>query len=145
MSALQIALRYLERRAHTEQELRQKLEAKATPPHEIEVVLSKLKGYGYVDDAKFARDWQRARNDYRPMGIRRIQFELRRKGVAKEIVRTISAEREEEYQLAFKAAAARRWQYQGLEPQTFRRRMAGFLTRRGFNYDIIKAVLSSLE
>lgn len=145
MKALELALQYLERRARTEAEIRQKLSDNAVPPQEVEAVLAKLKEYGYIDDVKLASNFQRIRDDYKPMGIGRIKLELKHKGVPKEIIQTISAEREQEFALATRAAASRRRQYEGLDAQTFRRRMTGFLSRRGFNYDIILRVLKSLS
>lgn len=145
MKALQLALYYLGRRARTEQELRDKLARKQIPPQEIEAVLAQLKGYGYIDDEKFARDFQRARNDYKPMGVQRIKLELRRKGIAKEILETVAAEKEEEINLALTAAETRLRQYAGLEPAVFERRMMAFLARRGFSYDVIKRVFERLQ
>lgn len=145
MKALQLALYYLEKRARTEKELREKLARKQIPPQEIEAVLVKLKEFGYIDDVKFAQNFQRARNDYKPMGVRRIKLELAIKGVPKDIVSTISAEKEDEYQLALAAAESRLRQYANLEPAVFERRMTGFLARRGFSYDTIKKVLNELK
>lgn len=145
MKALQIALRYLERRARTEAELRQKLADRQVPPQEIEAVLVKLRQYGYIDDQKFARDFQRARNDYKPMGVQRIKIELKLKGIPKEIVQNVSAEPEDEVELAYRAAETRLRQYSNLDPETFKRRMTGFLARRGFGYGTIKSVLIRLS
>lgn len=145
MNALGLALYYLEKRARTEKELRQKLARKQVPPQEIEAVLAKVKSYGYIDDVKFAKNFQRARNDYKPMGVRRIKLELAVKGVPREIVQSISAEKEVEYQLALTAAKTRLRQYANLDPLTFRRRLTGFLARRGFGFDAIKYVFEQLK
>ncbi len=145
MNALQLALRYLERRARTEKELRQKLADRQVPPQEIEAVLVKLKGYGYINDVKFARDWQRSRDTYKPMGARRLRIELQLKGIPKEIVQTVQAEQAKEVELAYQAAESRLRQYSNLDSETFRRRMTGFLARRGFSYSVIKLVFEKLE
>lgn len=145
MNGLQLALYYLQKRARTEQELRDKLTRKQVPPQEIEAVLVRLRQLGYVNDQQYAINYQRARNDYKPMGVRRIKLELQLKGVPKDIVQTISAEKEEELALAREAAEGRLRQYRSLDPEVFRRRMTGFLARRGFGYDTIKQTLSYLE
>lgn len=144
MKALALALYYLEKRARTEKELRDKLARKQVPPQEIEAVLAKLKEIGYVDDVKYAAQFQRARNDYRPMGVRRLKIELQLKGVPREIIETVKVEKDDELALAQAAAESRLRQYANLDPETFRRRMTGFLARRGFGYDVIKQTLDSL-
>lgn len=144
MDAFRLALRYLERRARTEQEIRHYLTRREVPSRLIGTVLAKLKEYGYVNDAKFALDFQRARNDYKPMGLYRIKRELSNKGVPKEIVSSLEVSREKEYHLALEAAKTRVRQYQGLDRQTFYRRLAGFLSRRGFGYDTVKKVIDAL-
>lgn len=145
MKALQIALRYVERRARTEAELRKKLTDRQIPPQEIEAVLVKLKEYGYINDEKFIQDYQRARNDYKPMGVQRIKMELNLKGVPRDLVQTVSAEKEDEYTLALTAAQSRLRQYGNLTPEVFQRRMIGFLARRGFTYDVIQKVMKTIS
>lgn len=145
MNALQIALRYLERRARTEAELRQKLADRQVPPQEIEAVLVKMKEFGYIDDKKFAENFQRSRNDYKPTGVQRLRIELTQKGVSREIVQQVQAEKEDEVELAYQAAQTRLRQYSNLEPAVFERRMVGFLARRGFGYDVIKRVMTRLR
>jgi regulatory protein len=145
MNALQIALRYLERRARTEAELRQKLTDRQVPPQEIEAVLVKMKQFGYIDDQKFAADFQRSRNDYKPTGVQRLRMELRQKGVSKDIIEQIAVEKEDEIELAHAAAKTRLRQYSNLEATVFERRMIGFLARRGFGYDVIKVVMGKIK
>jgi regulatory protein len=141
---LQLALYYLEKRGRTEKELREKLARKEVPPQEIEAVMAKLKELGYVDDVKFVANFQRSRNEYKPMGVRRLKQELYIKGAPKELIETVTAEKEVEQELAFQAAQTRLRQYSNLEPEVFKRRMTGFLARRGFNYGTIKQVLERL-
>lgn len=145
MNALQIALRYLERRARTEAEIRQKLTERQVPPQEIEAVLVKLKEIGYINDQQFAENFQRSRNDYKPTGVQRLRIELRQKGVPKEIVQAVQVEKEDEAELALRAAQSRLRQYSNLEPAVFERRMIGFLARRGFSYDVIKQALRNVK
>ena len=139
------ALRYLERRARTEQELRQKLSDKHLPPQAIEAVLVRLKELGYVNDQKFALEFQRSRDDYKPMGKQRLKIELYQKGIAKEIIETVETDKDKEYALALRAAETRLRQYANLDKEVFYRRMSGFLARRGFDYGTIKRVIDSLN
>jgi regulatory protein len=145
MDALQIALRYLQRRARTESEIRKKLADRQIPPQEIEAVMVRLKEYGYINDQKFATDYQRFRNDFKPMGAQRLKMELQLKGIPKDVVQQVSAEFEDEKELAWRAAQTRLRQYSYLTPEIFQRRMIAFLGRRGFSYSVIKTVLDRLD
>ncbi len=145
MKAFSLALYYLERRARTGEEVRLKLGQKQIPAQEIEAALAGLKARGLVNDAKFATDWQRQRNDYKPMGVHRLRLELRRKGLPKEIIATVSTVKADECRLAEAAAETRLRLYANLEPAVMKRRLTGFLVRRGFGYEIIKYVLENLK
>lgn len=145
LDAMKLALYYLGRRARTEQEMRDKLAVKQIPAEEISSVIKKLKEYGYIDDQKFALDFQRARDDYRPTGVGRLKLELKQKGVAKEILERIAIDPDKEFRLALAAAKSRYRQLAGLPKADFGRRMMAFLARRGFNYDVIKRVLADLQ
>jgi regulatory protein len=142
---MQVALRYLQRRARTESEIRKKLADREIPPQEIEAVMVRLREYGYINDQKFAVDYQRFRNDYKPMGQQRLRQELRLKGVPKDITEKVSADFEVEKELAYRAAQTRLRQYSNLTPEVFQRRMIAFLGRRGFSYSVIKTVLERLK
>ncbi len=142
---MQQALRYLERRARTEQELRKKLRDKQLPPQAIEAVLVKLKDLGYVNDQKYALDFQRSRDDYKPTGKQRLKVELYQKGVPKDVIETVQTDKEKEFSLALRAAETRLRQYAGLDKEVFYRRMSGFLARRGFDYGTIKQVIDKLQ
>lgn len=144
MDAFQIAMRYLERRSRTEKELRDKLAQRKVEPDTIDVVIERLRGYGYINDQKFASDFQRVRDDYKPMGIFRLKQELSIKGVAKDITEGLSSDREKEYRLARTAAETRLRQYYPLEKEVFYRRMLNFLMRRGFDYATSQRVTSEL-
>ena len=145
MDAFALALYYLERRARTEKELRDKLARKQVPADTIETILTKLKGLGYINDQKFAQNFQRYRNDFKPVGLRRLKMELYQKGVPKEIIQSVSVEKDDEERLALEAAKTRLRQYSNLDSETFKRRMIGFLSRRGFTYDTIKRIMTTLD
>ncbi len=141
----QVALRFLERRARTEKELRQKLAEKQFDATQIDQTIERLKGYGYINDQKFATDFQRFRDDYKPMGVHRLKMELSQKGIPKDILETVAAPKEKEIELAWQAAQTRLRQYARLEPEVFRRRMTNFLARRGFGFEVIKRVFERLK
>ncbi len=75
------AVRALMRRAHSVYEMRQALERNAEDKTHVARVLARLKDKGYLDDAKYARQFARTRASGRTQGRFRIAQELRRRGV----------------------------------------------------------------
>jgi regulatory protein len=83
------------------------------------------------------------------MGPRRVAAELARRGVARATVDAVMRELEDEgvadEPAAIEAVAARKLRtMQGLEPEVVKRRLYGFLARRGFSGGAIRTVLDQL-
>jgi regulatory protein len=80
----------LGRRAQTVAELKRKLrtrvEAGATGEQKIAAVVAKLKNYKFLNDAAFAADYTRLRQENDKLGRRRVQQGLMQKGVHPEVV-----------------------------------------------------------
>ncbi|MGH9862305.1 MAG: regulatory protein RecX [Candidatus Acidiferrales bacterium] len=66
--------------------MRQKLQRRALNPAEVEPLLAHLAGRGWLDDRTFALAYARARAENRRLGRYRIQRELRRRGLAEELI-----------------------------------------------------------
>ncbi|MBC7222755.1 MAG: RecX family transcriptional regulator [Anaerolineae bacterium] len=127
------ALRFLSYRPRSEREIRQYLQRKGEPEGRIEAIVARLKERQWLDDAAFARFWVENRRSFRPRGRRALRWELRQKGVDEAIIEAALADVDSEAEaadLALRQAA--RWK--GLDYRTFRQRMLGYLTRRGFDY-----------
>jgi regulatory protein len=75
------ALRALMRRAHSIYEMRQLLERRAADEKMVRPVLERLKERKYLDDARYALDFARARTQTRRQGRFRIARELRTRGI----------------------------------------------------------------
>jgi regulatory protein len=52
----------------------------------IDTVVARLHEYGYLDDAAFAETYARLRQENEKLGQRRVQQDLQRKGVDKELI-----------------------------------------------------------
>jgi regulatory protein len=80
----------LGRRAQTVAELKRKLrtrvEAGETGERKIATVVAKLKDYKFLNDAAFAADYTRLRQENDKLGRRRVQQGLMQKGVHPEVV-----------------------------------------------------------
>lgn len=142
--AVEVALRLLSVRARSRQELKERLRRKGFPQGEVEQALDVLAKRGYLDDGKFASSWARGRLASKPVGRARLRHELRVKGVAEELIMKAleeAYEEADEFMLAARAVERKLPGLQGLPREVKRRRLFGFLKRRGFPPQVIvKAV-----
>jgi regulatory protein len=141
------ALRYLERRLHSRHELQVRLTRLEYGPEVIEEVLNDLQRLGYVDDERFARTKALSAAQHKHHGKRRAMLELIKAGVdrpvadrALENVYDVHDSLATARQLAMKKADSLR----RLDPLTARRRLAGMLLRRGFDYDTVRPVIDQV-
>ena len=101
-------------------------------------VLDRLIEKGYVDDIKFTRYWVENRSLNKGVSARKLNAELRQKGVADHIVKQsiLETERNDNDEMQ-KIIAKKRSHY----PDN--KKFAIYLMRLGFNYDDIKQALSA--
>ncbi len=144
--AHEIALRFLSYRPRSEREVADHLRRKGFDAQTVEAVLERLRRVGLVDDRAFARFWVENRAAFRPRGRTALRAELRRKGVPPAIIQEVLAEASpDERALALRLARERARRLRGLDPRTLRRRLAGYLLRRGFDGELVMEVLQALE
>jgi regulatory protein len=142
------------------EELRGRLLRKGFSPEEVEGCLTWLEDRTLLDDEAFSRSLVRDRLRFSPRAPRMLEHELRRRGialpVAEEAVRGVMAEEgKTEERLAREAGsswvrrqgrgAAADLVREGFSPgrQRARRRLYGFLTRRGFSGAAARAWLEA--
>jgi regulatory protein len=146
--AKNIAYRYLSYRPRSYAEVEKKLRDKEFGDAHVSAVLSALVRLGYVNDEKFADQWTQSRIRLRGFGRRRIEQELRDKGVDRETVsRTLTdvLTADLEIETARKAAGRKLATMKALDRETRLRRLAGFLERKGFSYDVIRNILKDTK
>lgn len=108
-----------------------------------EQVLQKLRALDYVNDESFARNWALLRAQNRGYGPRRVEQELRAKGVLPSVIREAVREA---FDQCDEKAQARRILAKRLAPGSLRdpktlRRAAAFLERRGYSSRVISELL----
>jgi regulatory protein len=138
------AYRFLTYRPRSRAEIVQKLHDKEFNEAIIEAVIADLARLGYVNDRQFAGQLALSRIRLRGFGRRRIEQELKHKGIDREIIREVVTEvfvDESEIETAKQVAGKKITAMKCLDRETRRRRLAGFLERKGFSFDIIGAVL----
>lgn len=150
----QAALNLLSYQARGRAELGQRLRKKGHASALVLQCLDTLEEQGLLDDTAFASGFTRGRLTQRPRGSRRIIQELRAKGILTEVAqeavqRVMEDEKVTDKTLAERAAVAwvRRQGEETLgaltatappeERQRARRRLTGFLARRGFTSDAL--------
>jgi regulatory protein len=146
--AKNIAYRYLSYRPRSYSEVEKKLRDKGFGEVTIHRVLSNLIRLGYVDDEKFADQWAQSRVRLRGLGRRRIEQELRDKGVDRETARRALEEvltADLEIETARSVAERKLLTMRTLDRETRRRRLAGFLERKGFSFDVIRQILINTD
>jgi regulatory protein len=113
---------------------------KGVAPEITDRVYDRLVEKGYVDDEKFARYWVDNRNLTKGMSQRKLQAELRSKGVESSIIDRYLAEsnRSDEDEIS-KIIAKKRNRYPDDQ------KLMQYLARQGFSYDDIKDALTRLE
>jgi len=139
---LDAAIHYLGYRPRSESELRQRLHQRGFDDSNVEVVIVKLKGQGLVDDMAFARFWKDNRESFSPRSRGLTKLELKRKGVADDIIDQVVDIDDEDG--AYRAALGKASHLQRSDYQSFRRRLGGYLRRRGFGYGVINNTVQRL-
>jgi regulatory protein len=139
-AAYQKALHFLDFRPRSCAEVQKNLEKHGYETEVIEAVLERLERNGLINDGQFAQAWVDNRSEFRPRGRRALSMELRQKGLDDEAIEAALSELDED-SLAIQAARKQTRKLHGLPKPDFRRKLAGFLARRGFGYSVIEPVL----
>ena len=141
------AIRFLQSRLHSAAELKRKLMRHEWGGQVIDGVLTDLARMGYVDDERFARTRALSASQHKHHGPRRAMVELLKAGVKNEVA---SRAVDDVYGSADNTAAAtalaqkQAARLKKLDPIVARRRLAGMLQRRGFDYETIKPVIDAV-
>jgi regulatory protein len=144
---LAAALRFLESRPRSVREVRRRLDQAGFPLPLVQASIDRLEELGMLDDEAFARSWVESRDRARPRGERALRSELALKGVAREVVDRILADRRPDSDASADEAAAERLlagRARSLERITDsrvrRQRAYALLARNGFDPDVAARV-----
>jgi len=106
----------------------------------VQRVFARLEQRGHIDDGAFAQWWVENRHQSKGVSRRKLEAELRAKGVAPEVIHQALAQsrRTDEDELA-KVIAKKRPRYPDEQ------KLIAYLLRQGFAYDDIRAALAGDE
>ena len=142
--AYQRALDLLNHRPRSEKEIRQRLTEKEFSVEQIDQVVEKLKLAGLIRDENFARLWIDSRKEFHPRSKTLLRYELKNKGIAEEHIDAALEELPADQELASLAASNYIRRLQGTDWETFRKRLSGYLSRRGFSYGTVAPLVKEL-
>lgn len=149
LQAYDRAVNLLAFRARSSSELARSLQRKGEEKPHVDWAIDRLREQGLLDDAAFARSFARTRVVDGKQSRRRVQQDLARKGVSRslsdEAIDTVFEEEAVDQRAIVEEAARKKLRsLAGLDPVVQRRRLYGFLARRGFEIDDIRSVLSAI-
>ncbi len=138
-----LVLRRLDVAPRTRVELERYLAQRGIPDDVACAVLDRFTEVGLIDDRAYAQGWVRSRHGTRGLGKRAVAAELRRKGVADDVIAEAldPIDAEQEHVRALELARSRYPQVMGLPYATQVRRLMGALTRRGYDVGLASAVV----
>ena len=141
------SLRLLEATPKTRRELSKKLLDKGYPEAVVEETLNKLEEQGFLSDLAYAKNLASKLTQGKPSGRRKISFEMKRHGVPARIQEEVLSglTGEDEAERALELAKPKWLSFQRLAPEKRKKRIFDFLMRRGFDYQIVRDVMSQLK
>jgi len=139
-----LTMRIVALRPRSCREVEEYLKRKGVEEDVASQVIDGLKLQGLLDDHAFASYWIENRRAFRPRGEIGLRAELRRKGVASEVIDDALAGGVDEEGLAYEAVRGRFRSWQPMEEHELQRRVLGFLQRRGFSYSASRAAAKRL-
>ena len=131
---------------YTKSEVKQRLAREGFSETAIETAIEELIDSGHIRDRKYAENWVVRRLKSNPRGKTLLKRELLDKGVDREVAEQVVAqiETEDETTVALQIAQKRVKRYRQLPVHVAKRRLHGFLARRGFGSEIVRQVLEQI-
>jgi len=144
--AKRTVLHLLKYRARSQKEIIDRLRRKNFSQSTIDQVLDYCERLNLIDDKTFASSWLNSRLR-KPLGLRRIFYELKVKGISDQVIEEAQCkikDKYNEYEVVSELAKDKFEKLSRLEPDKAKRRVYSFLLRRGFSPDIVNEVINQI-
>ncbi|HWU57850.1 MAG TPA: regulatory protein RecX [Microbacteriaceae bacterium] len=143
--AANVSLHQLARRGMSRWELQQVLQRREVDERTAEAELDRLERVGLLDDAALAVTLVYTQHTRKGLGRTAIAHELRRRHIDQDIIDDALSEIEDgdERERALELAHKRAGQLRGFDDETARRRLSGFLARKGYSNEIVREAVDS--
>jgi regulatory protein len=145
--AKNILLHQLSRSMKTRHQLNQTLEKREIPAQLAAVVLDRFEEAELINDAAFAVAYVNSKLAAGGKSAAALRRELKTKGVADHLIAAALSDLDQEAELKVATALARKRlaRMSSLEPEISRRRLMGYLARRGFGTSVITAAMRAAK
>lgn len=134
--AFELALKALGRKERSTAELAAWLAEREVGPEDVENVIARLVESEVLDDERFARRFAEDKREIAGWGAERIREALLARGIAPEDVEAAVAGDSESIQIR-RAGDLLERRERGVESEADKASALGFLTRRGYSYEIV--------
>ena len=134
-------LRFATVRPRSEKEIRDYFKRKNYDALMHDKLIERLKHFDLLDDKKFAKWWAEQRL-LQKKSLRRMIYDLRFKGVKKEIISEVLGEMKiDEEKVARELLEKKAYKWKNLEPHLRRQKITRYLAGRGFSWEVIEKVV----
>lgn len=138
-------LRFTTLRPRSQEEINAWLKKKKVHESLYEELFIRLKRLELVDDKKFTLWWVDQRQSFRPKSKRILNYELRTKGIKKEIIEDVLAEvKIDEEKIAKELLEKKMYRWKNLGSHQARQKMSEYLAGKGFGWDTINSAVDAL-
>ena len=137
----------LARRMYSSSEIRKKLKEQGYTDEIIDNVILMMEGYGYLNDKTFAEEWIQSRRQNNPKGKIVLKRELTQKGIEGDIIEEVfnqSFDESQQSEIALDMARRQSRSYRNDDPISARRKLQGYLIRRGFDFETVRNVVDKV-
>jgi len=138
-----VSMHALTRRGMSRWELEKTLLSRELDEEVVEAELDRLEGVGLLDDATLAETFVRTQHDRKGLGRGAITAELRRRHIDQEHIDAAleQVDDDDEQTRATELAVKRAGQLSSYDLETAKRRLHGFLSRRGYSSAVVRAAI----
>ncbi|WP_348788149.1 regulatory protein RecX [Leifsonia sp. NPDC080035] len=140
-----VTIRQLARRGMSRWELERVLLKREIEPEVFGPELDRLEALGVIDDASLATSLAFTQHSRKGLGRSAIELDLKRRHIAPELIEAALAdiEDEDELEMATELAIKRIGQLSSYDDETARRRLHGFLARKGYGSGIVRQAMDA--
>src|SRR5216684_245633 len=141
------AIKILMRRAHSVSEMKKALIRRTADEDLIQKVLARLKQNGYIDDARYAKQFARQRTEGRKQGKFRVARDLRARGVPDRHIEAAldeAAKETDEGAMVRQRIERKLRAYRGEIDEKKMASIYGSLLRAGFSSDVVRRELKAM-
>jgi regulatory protein len=143
--AIDLAYKAVARRELTVDELRKRLERKRVPPEAIDDAVEELEATGFLDDARYARQFADDKRELESWGSERIARDLHRRGIAPDLIDAAVSIRSRDSELRTAVLLLEQRHPTAPEDDRERDRAWQMLVRRGYAPDIAYDAIRAYE